>query len=207
MQVSNFIGVSKNVLSKDDCRYICELIDEKEKTSEACAGKYQFGQTGDMSRSDIQIFGWQLPEKILLDIAGLVWRELVTYASAVSSITRDLHALHISGVKIQKTPIGGGYHEWHFEQGSGRSSSRALAWMFYLNDVENGGTTEFLYQQVQEKPEAGKFVIWPAGYTHPHRGNPPYSNTKYIATGWLNYSNEDKFLNDITTKERFNGEE
>ena len=206
MEVSNFIGVTKNVLSKDDCRHICELIDEKEKASEAYAGKHQFGPAGAMSRSDVQIFGWQVPEKILRDIAGLVWRELVTYASAVSSIVRQLPDLHISGMKMQKTPIGGGYHEWHFEQGDGYSSSRALAWMIYLNAVENGGNTEFLYQQVQEKPEAGKFVIWPAGYTHPHRGNPPYSNTKYIVTGWLNYSDENAFLNDLTVKERFSVE-
>ena len=119
MEVSNFIGVSKNVLSEDDCRYLCDLIDEKEKTSEYCKGSSQFGPAGDMSRSDIQIFGWQIPEEMLLDIAGLVWRELAIYASAVSSIARDLAILHISGVKVQKTPVGGGFHKWHFEQGDG----------------------------------------------------------------------------------------
>jgi hypothetical protein len=56
--------------------------------------------------------------------------------------------------------------------------------MVYLNDVDEGGETEFLYQQVKIKPKRGTVVIWPGGFTHLHRGNPPLKN-KYIATGWL----------------------
>ena len=40
-----------------------------------------------------------------------------------------------------------------------------------------------LYQQRKFTPEKGTVLIWPASYTHPHRGNPPISD-KYIATGW-----------------------
>ena len=56
--------------------------------------------------------------------------------------------------------------------------------MVYLNDVEEGGETEFLYQQLKIKPSKGRVVIWPGSFTHLHRGNPPMS-TKYIATGWF----------------------
>ena len=58
-----------------------------------------------------------------------------------------------------------------------------MAWMVYLNDVEEGGETEFLYQKRKVKPKKGTILIWPGGYTHLHRGNPPMSD-KYIATGW-----------------------
>ena len=34
------------------------------------------------------------------------------------------------------------------------------------------------------KPKSGRVVIFPASFTHLHRGKPPYE-TKYIATGWL----------------------
>jgi len=54
----------------------------------------------------------------------------------------------------------------------------------YLNDDFEGGETEFLYQGVRVKPEKGKTVIFPASYTHVHRGNPPIGGTKYIATTW-----------------------
>ena len=54
----------------------------------------------------------------------------------------------------------------------------------YLNDDFDGGETEFLYQGIRVKPEKGKTVIFPASYTHMHRGNPPIGGTKYIATTW-----------------------
>ena len=56
--------------------------------------------------------------------------------------------------------------------------------MIYLNDIEEGGETEFLYQQKKIKPRRGMGAIWPGSFTHLHRGNPPMS-TKYTLTGWF----------------------
>ncbi len=54
--------------------------------------------------------------------------------------------------------------------------------MVYLNDVDSGGETEFLYQQLKIKPKRGRVVIWPGSFTHLHIGNHPMSD-KYIHTG------------------------
>jgi len=51
-----------------------------------------------------------------------------------------------------------------------------------------GGETEFLYQSIRIKPVAGRTLIWPAGYTHVHRGNPPIKGEKMYATGWFEYT-------------------
>ena len=92
--------------------------------------------------------------------------------------------------KMQKTTRGGGYHIWHCESLSKVSRDRALAWMVYLNDVEEGGETEFLYQKTRFKPSAGDILVWPTQFTHMHRGNPPISNDKYILTGWVDFIDE-----------------
>jgi len=60
--------------------------------------------------------------------------------------------------------------------------------MLYLNDVEEGGETEFLYQKMRVKPTKGTILIWPADWTHTHRGNPPLSGDKYIYTGWMEHT-------------------
>ena len=52
-------------------------------------------------------------------------------------------------------------------------------------DIVEGGETEFLYQSKRFQPKRGQFLIWPAGFTHVHRGNPPLSGEKYISTSWL----------------------
>lgn len=88
-------------------------------------------------------------------------------------------------LKIQKTDPGEGYHQWHCENFDRHSqSSRYLAYTVYLNTVEEGGETEFLYQKRRIKPEAGTLVVFPSGWTHVHRGNPPLSGSKYIITTW-----------------------
>ena len=84
---------------------------------------------------------------------------------------------------IQKTEPTQGYHSFHNENCTWDLYCRSMAWMVYLNDVEEGGETEFLYQKLKVKPKKGTTLIWPGGYTHMHRGNPPMED-KYIATGW-----------------------
>ena len=106
-----------------------------------------------------------------------------------NSMTRSPYPIGSESVKIQKTSPGQGFHVWHCENNCGQLNSRFIAWTLYLNDVEEGGETEFIYQHKRVKPEAGKLVIWPAGFTHTHRGNPPLKGDKYIATGWYRYTN------------------
>tara|TARA_Y200000002_G_scaffold363_1_gene358 strand:+ start:30420 stop:31001 length:582 start_codon:yes stop_codon:yes gene_type:complete len=88
------------------------------------------------------------------------------------------------GMSIQKTKPHQGYHAFHVENADLSTSSRVLAYTVYLNSVKEGGETEFLYHGVKLKPEVGKLAIFPAYFTHPHRGNPIYEGTKYIISGW-----------------------
>ena len=91
------------------------------------------------------------------------------------------------GMSVQKTRPHQGYHAWHCENADLVTSSRVMAYTLYLNAVEEGGETEFLYQGVKIKPEPGKLAIFPAYYTHPHRGNPIYKGIKYIVSGWYTF--------------------
>ena len=93
-------------------------------------------------------------------------------------------------MKIQKTLPSEGYHVWHCEHGNIETSSRVMLVMLYLNDVEEGGETEFLYQSRRIEPKMGRLVFCPAQFTHTHRGNPPLKGDKYMMNGWLQYFHE-----------------
>jgi hypothetical protein len=85
-----------------------------------------------------------------------------------------------------------GFKEWHYENtGSLNSFHRHLVFMTYLNDVENGGTEFQDYPNIQDHAEQGLTLIWPAGWTHTHRGIISNKSEKYILTGW--YSFEEPF--------------
>jgi hypothetical protein len=97
------------------------------------------------------------------------------------------NTIGIVDAKIQKTSPGQGFHVWHHEHGPAQLRNRVSAFSLYLNDVSVGGETEFLHQKKRFDVVSNRLLIWPAGYTHTHRGNPPLSNDKYIITGWVEY--------------------
>lgn len=91
--------------------------------------------------------------------------------------------------KIQYYKPTEGFFDYHCERfGSVLPySTRHLVYMTYLNDVNDGGETEFLYQGIKIKPEKGLTLIWPAEWTHTHRGITSMTEHKYIVTGWFNF--------------------
>jgi hypothetical protein len=93
----------------------------------------------------------------------------------------------IYSVKLQKTPPGGGYHMWHYESMTRERANRLLVFILYLNDISDGGETEFLYLGKRVQPKAGRLLLWPAAFTHTHRGNPPLKDSKYVMTGWVEF--------------------
>lgn len=92
-----------------------------------------------------------------------------------------------SCIQLQRIRPTQGYHVWHCEADQFLGASRILVPMLYLNTVEEGGETEFLYQSKRVKPKQGTLVLWPAAFTHMHRGNPPLKESKYIMTSWIEY--------------------
>lgn len=113
------------------------------------------------------------------------WQNIYPKYARHYSILNEFSQHNIYDIKIQKTDVGQGYHEWHCENMNMHTRNRLMAFMLYLNDVDEGGETEFLYQKTRFKPKKNRLLLWPAGYTHTHRGNPPLSNEKYIITGWV----------------------
>ena len=81
-------------------------------------------------------------------------------------------------------------------------SKVALVWTIYLNDIDAAGETEFLYQKVRRvEPKENSCSIFPAGFTHMHRGNVVHGEkTKYILTGWFYYTSKTKLTNNGITK-------
>tara|TARA_B110000967_G_C18819827_1_gene528082 strand:+ start:382 stop:963 length:582 start_codon:yes stop_codon:yes gene_type:complete len=89
--------------------------------------------------------------------------------------------------KAHRTRPRGGYHIWHQEHSS-ISPLRVLVWMLMLEAPEKGGETEFLNQSMRVTPVPNQLLIWPAGFTHKHRGNPPLLGQKTYLTGWFEHA-------------------
>lgn len=110
--------------------------------------------------------------------------EIVRDASLATQAMQS--SMTIQSLQIQRyKPPGQGYHAWHYEQSNLATMNRALFPVIYLNDVEEGGETEFFYWDAAVKPRVGRLLIAPGGFTHAHRMKPSVlSNSKYILTTW-----------------------
>jgi len=104
--------------------------------------------------------------------------------------------IHNDSFKIHKVKKSEGYHKWHYEKADAQYLDRIMVYMTYLEVPKEGGETEFLHQSLRIKPIVGRTLIWPAGYTHMHRGNPPLDGEKMYIDGWITGSKE----NDIGGK-------
>jgi len=192
--IKDFIGIYDGYIPDEACDQAIELFDKYHEFNKVFSRFTAEGATQDI-KADNQLFCSPdfLTEKefninklkILMINFDIALRHYYTETNIKKYTADNIITDH---VKIQKTLPSQGYHVWHIEHGSDRDmSKRILAYTIYLNTVEDGGETEFLYQSQRVKPIKGRIVIWPAGFPYVHRGNPPLNGKKYIITSWINY--------------------
>jgi len=112
---------------------------------------------------------------------------LTKYTDRYDKINELTHFNINSDYNIQFYNKGEGFKVYHSERGgSKRSLSKILAFMTYLNNVDDGGT-EFFYQKITSPAKKGLTLIWPSDWTHTHKGQISYTKEKIIITGWYTF--------------------
>ena len=193
--IENFIGVYDNYILPEECDKAIKLFEDQNKFNKTL-NRVQFENASVLHKHDNQYFAtpdnlniWWSELKSMMVNYELAWIHYDQNTGA--SETYDQVPLHFTTLKVQKTLPTQGYHVWHVEHGrTYDTASRAFAFSIYLNDVKEGGETEFLHFSKRVKPKKGRIVIWPASFPYVHRGNSPLSNEKYILTSWMMLKND-----------------
>ena len=135
------------------------LNDFREQTLKMQLDVYKrFDDILEKYKQDVKIHEKALPEKS-------VWEEL----------------------RIKRYRSGRGNFLDHVDVGDSISARRFLVFFVYLNDVAEGGGTEFPELDLTISPECGKLLVFPSIWTFLHRGNIPISNDKYILGSYKHY--------------------
>lgn len=188
--ITNFIGVYDNYITKQECDKAIKLFENQNKFNNTL-NRISFENASILEKQDKQFFAtennievwWQSLKTMMLNF-DMAWNHYMQNTGAKESYGQD--KFFYTRLKIQKTLPKQGYHVWHIEHGSAfEMQSRAFVFSIYLNDVKEGGETEFLHFSQRVKAKQGRIVIFPAGFPYVHRGNPPLTNNKYIVTSWL----------------------
>jgi hypothetical protein len=190
VSITNFIGVYDNYITKEECDKAIQLYENQNKLNKTFT-RLQSENANVFFKKDTHYFAnrsnidvwWDELKSMMLNF-DLAWKNYLQNTAAEAAYG-DI-PFHYTILKIQKTLPTEGYHVWHLEHSKGfEGEPRAFVFSIYLNDVEEGGETEFLNFSKRVKPKTGRIVIWPAGFPYVHRGNPPLSGEKYILTSWM----------------------
>lgn len=194
-EFNDFIGVWENFVPPSVCQKTINFFEETLQVSTfynedlandefgVLDGTGQF-QNGSLGRKDLSILLNYSNPKLNYELQQYLTACTHHYIDTYDQLKNA--KLIAEDNKMQKTPPGGGYHVWHYENAGYGHHARELVWVIYLNDMPDGeAETEFLYQKRRIKPTVGTVVIWPAGMTHVHKGNTVFTQDKYILTGWF----------------------
>jgi hypothetical protein len=189
VNINNFIGVYDNYITKHDCDKVIKFYEDQNKFNNTL-NRIDGESAPILSKQDQQFFAegnnievWWEDLKPLMFNFEMAFKHYDQHTGAGAAYNSPFL---FTSLKIQKTLPTEGYHVWHIEHGARfQDMSRAFVFSIYLNDIEEGGETEFLNFSKRVKPKTGRIVIWPAGFPYVHRGNPPLSGEKYIVTSWI----------------------
>lgn len=88
--------------------------------------------------------------------------------------------------RIKKYDTSGNQRfDTHVDVQDYESARRFLSFMFYLNDVSEGGETVF--EDMTISPKCGRVIVFPPLWMYPHKGCPPISNEKYILSTYFHF--------------------
>jgi hypothetical protein len=189
--MDNFIEVYKNAFSDEYCDNLIQFFKNAEESG-ITINRQEHEKAIKLEKEDLATYIPSFPmhhtQKVFMtEFNRVFWGECYKQYAEKYNILSTCSEHKTYSIKIQKTKPGQGYHLWHAEATNKDSSTRLLAWTAYLNDDFEAGETEFLYQQYRYKPSKGDCIIFPAAFTHTHRGNPPIGGDKYIITGWVEF--------------------
>lgn len=176
------IWALSDFVSADECTHLTRMIDCTAKPSAVLdhgyAGNWRSSYSGDVDANDPFV---RMIERRLDDLLGIP------------------HAFGetIQGQRYELGQEFKPHMDWfwtlapYWKQEAKRGGQRSITAMVYLNDVEEGGTTDFPNIGVSIPPQRGALIIWNNAGTDGslnhatlHAGMPVIRGVKYIITKW-----------------------
>ena len=201
MKFSDTIAVMPNVLSNNECKSIIDLFEDYRSRGLTYGGETLGGKSSAKVSTDYNLLNHQDENNFYINLvanafnkANVDWLDNFPYNEHYTHRQTIDDKTFYPLLQIQKYDKNHGhFNGWHLEKQDAGTMSRYLVFILYLNDVEEGGETSFLFKEEGEddffkvKPKAGTLVMHPASWPYIHKGHMPISNDKYIITTWLCY--------------------
>lgn len=119
---------------------------------------------------------------------------IVQVQQALERYNRDIGLAHpvpwrprLADLRIKRySASAGDRFQPHFDA-CDAEAARYLVFLWYLNDVAEGGQTRFVDLDVEVAPRAGRLLMFPPYWMYAHAALPPRSGDKYIISTYLEF--------------------
>ena len=185
MTYYNFIGIYDNALPNEQCQIIIDEFEDNKH--QQVVGRSGGGIKPDVKKSTDIVYYTTDNFKTTKIITSSLEKYIEEYKKEYPEVNKLRDWRFCEGFNVQRYKPKEGYYKPHCEVvGMNGRENRVLVWMYYLNDLENGGTKFTNYNMIVHAKK-GRLVIWPAYWTHTHCGVISNNQTKYISTGWYTF--------------------
>jgi hypothetical protein len=201
METNKYIYINENSISRELCEDIINLFEVEESKY---AGKIKAGVNKDVKDTTDYMINpedkkWskihsflkkELNNNLNSYLKKLNGNDCINNREQLSSEVEynyfSVLSLFFYSFMVQKYNKNCGRYIYHNDSHMDFSnkSYRVITYLWYLNDVNEGGQTVF-EDNIKITPTAGKLLLFPACWTYPHCGKIPISDNKYILTGWV----------------------
>lgn len=182
VELNDLIQIYDNVLSQEVCRGLIEIYEENVGNHE------RYDNQGRPNFTQLNFTDCQNDTKAHMLHSEVVNKVLEYRRNYYDLMDDRVFPLdnHFEHFRIKKyNADGNDFYDTHVDVTDYACARRYLSFIFYLNDVQEGGETVFTDLTIQAK--AGKLVIFPPLWMFPHKGNPPIGGPKYILSTYLHY--------------------
>jgi hypothetical protein len=189
MELKDFIRIHDNLIPREVCQDLIRAYDASRLSQAAKVGEHRHTDPSMRHCDVLSLLDPDLakrsPElhRFVPYYLQRFTAELKRYLEAFPVLS-NVGSFALTQLDILKYARGHGFYRWHPD--STRSTSqRVLSALLYLNDVEEGGETEFSYAETKILPRSGRLAIFPAAWLFEHRGVGPVSDDKYVIVSWM----------------------
>jgi len=186
----DYVGIYKNCLDSDLCDNLIGIADsgkylitDQGVTDTGINKSIRMGKEVLLTHSDHT----EIRDNLISASISILEKYQAQTKHASQYIKENFDTYKLENFRVRKYPVESGFFKAHSDVTDYKSASRLLVVLLYLNDVVEGGETEFPSLGIKIKPSRGLGIVFPPTFLFPHQANIPISNSKYTAQTYLHY--------------------
>ena len=184
VNLNNFIFVDDDNLETTVCEYLIDIFDTNQDKHRRVDNDKKPSYTFiDLTENYKEINQLNVLHQHIVN--KIIQKRDDYYKAMDSRVFPENHAIeNIRMVKYNNDGNDG--FDAHTDTYDIDTSKRFLGFIWFLNDVENGGELQFCDKTVY--PTKGRLVTFPSTWTFPYKVNEPVDKPKYIVTTYLHFN-------------------